>query len=231
MDLNVIGNYKSRKILYDISFKDFIEMMKDPGFSQKKIVEKARTLDKDSVEYAEIKATLPCIVFNFNHSTSVRGNTVTRPTGFLYLDVDNEEVPEDLKDHPLVHGLWKTLSSKGYAVVVKVEGLNKDNLKSLSKSVAETLDIPYDTKAVSIDRLHVIGYDEDIYYNENSITFSYKESNESVVSLPLYVSNKRIEGGATNKLRFNNLQDVVNSMDLEFNGEVSLDFKDNKNLF
>lgn len=203
--------------------------MKTPSIPHRKVVELAISLERKSKEYQEIKASLPCIVFTFLHDKIVRGNTVVEPTGYIYLDVDDEEIDERLYSNPYVHALWKTLSGKGYAILVKVKGVNKDNLKAVTKAIAETLDIPYDSKAVSIDRLHVVGFDSDIYYNKESTEFKFKES---VTNLTIFNNKKSIrivrESTKNKKLRFNNFEEIVEGLNLDFNGEASLDMKDNK---
>ena len=55
-----------------------------------------------------------------------------------------------------------------YVISCKSRRLNSLQSKTATTEIARLLDIPHDTQAVSIDRLTVLSYDPNAYYNDNT---------------------------------------------------------------
>ncbi|UII77151.1 hypothetical protein LV716_05010 [Flagellimonas sp. HMM57] len=125
---------------------------------------KARELGKGTEGYRQIKTDkIPCTTINFNHDGYVQGSTITNPTGYMFMDVDEDTMGD--VDMNYVAAYWKSLSNQGYSVIVKVNDLYPDGLKESYQQVGELLDLKYDEAAISKDRLTVLSYDTKAYYN------------------------------------------------------------------
>ncbi|EQB92699.1 hypothetical protein HZP64_00185 [Elizabethkingia anophelis] len=227
------------------SFQDIEEIVnfiKNPPVEHINLVNQARSLDKKSTEYGNIKRNkLPAVSMAFNFSKDyIKGENIDSPTGYLYLDVDGKTELDFEINTTYVCACWRSLSNTGIALVVKVEGLTTDNLKPATAEIARLLDIPYDPKAVSIDRLTVLPYDPNAYYNDKTdiipiaklLPYDSEVIAESEKSTHFNTINKvNTIGYECNgyKLRFNNLNELLQPLNIQFDENGFYDLgKDNK---
>lgn len=227
------------------SFQDIEEIVnfiKNPPVEHINLVNQARSLDKKSTEYGNIKIRkLPAVSMAFNFSKDyIKGENIDSPTGYLYLDVDGETELDFEINTTYVCARWRSLSNTGIALVVKVEGLTADNLKPATAEIARLLDIPYDPRAVSIDRLTVLPYDPNAYYNDKTdiipiaklLPYDSEVIAESEKSTHFNTINKvNTKGYECNgyKLRFNNLNELLQPLNIQFDENGFYDLgKDNK---
>ncbi|MDR6546693.1 hypothetical protein J2810_002753 [Chryseobacterium rhizosphaerae] len=230
------------------SFKNIgevVEFIKSPPTEHLELVQHARTLERDSSEYREIKTTrLPAITINFSFSDGyITGKNVAESTGYLYIDVDNRTEYDFDINTTYVCAYWRSLSNIGLTLVVKVDGLTPDNFKAATQEIARILDIPYDSRAVSIDRLTVLSYDPNAYYNDNVDVFPVAEvvpeqpvelvQDSSAVKSPHYNTILKTNSIGYDyigvKLRFNNLDELLHDYNIVFDENGLYDFgKDNK---
>ena len=176
---NIITNVKKRTVIDTISLDELITQLKNPSVVHKKIVDKARELGKNSAEYDDIKKSLPCFVPNYTHNSYVKTDTIIKSTGFIYIDVDYE-LSLDFSKFSFIVASWKSLSGIGSGLLIALDdsvdiGTDLKTMRAIINDVCSTLDIKPDSCAVSRDRLNVIGYDYDTYYNKNYT--KYKVSN------------------------------------------------------
>lgn len=168
---NIITNVKNRTVVGNISLDELVTQLKNPSIMHKKIVDKARILGKNSLEYDNIKKSLPCFVPNYIHNSYVKIDTIDKSTGFIYIDVDYE-LSLDFSKFSFIAASWKSLSGIGSGILVALDdsvdiGTDLKTMRAIINDICSTLDIKPDSCAVSRDRLNVIGYDYDVYYNEN----------------------------------------------------------------
>src|SRR5699024_978387 len=152
-NINIINSITNRQISSNITLEGLVDFIKNPNSPHVPFINSARSFGKGSVAYDSIKKNnIPCAILNFNHSKGyVKGNTVSKPTGYLYIDVDNSLDVDLSSDH--ISAYWKSLSGTGYSIVVAVKGLTKSNYKSATIEVSDLLDLPLDKGAISIDRV------------------------------------------------------------------------------
>lgn len=221
-----------------MTLRDLVAYIKNPDNSHKDKVLLARKAGKGSSVYDSIKKTeIPCAVLNFTHSKGyVRGNTVSKPTGYLYIDVDGC-LDIDLSS-PYISAYWKSLSGTGYSIVVAVKGLTKKNYKEATLEVSEVLDLPIDKGAISIDRLTCISYDPDAYYNPNAEVYtitSKKGASQSTTPLYssslLYLSSMGSAPSCTlsPEIRVSTIDDLYSGID--FNGEPVYDLGSKRGMY
>ncbi|MCT3728204.1 hypothetical protein HZQ82_14080 [Elizabethkingia anophelis] len=241
--INKIESCKKRQITDSFqNIGDLVEFIKSPPPEHIELVNHARTLDRDSEEYKNIKINrMPAVSVGFNFANGyIKGENIFSPTGYLYIDVDGLTEEDFEINTAYVCAYWRSLSNTGMSIVVKVEGLTSDNLKIATSKIAELLDIPYDDRAVSIDRLTVLTYDPNAYYNDNTevipIDMLLPDDTEAIVH-----STKSTHFNTINKdnllgyectgykLRFNNLNELLQPLDIQFDENGFHDLgKDNK---
>lgn len=206
---NIIDNFSS--------LEDVVNYVRTEQRVEYNYILQARKAGKGTDEYEKIKLNnLPCVIINFNHHNYVNSTTITNPTGYLYFDIDNQNELPNL-DYNFIAAYWKSLSNSGYSIIVKVNGLLPINLKESYQYVGNKLNLHYDINAISPDRLTVLSFDPMAYYNDNPYEFNLnyienthynKEKNNLIgVNCNGYNFEKN-----TNKIRFNNLDEMIESV-------------------
>lgn len=197
---------------------EVVEFILNPPPEHLALVQHARTLERDSGEYRAIKTIrLPAITINFNFSDGyIKGANVAEPTGYLYIDIDSQ-TEQDLEiNTAYVCAYWRSLSNTGLTLVVKVDGLTPDNFKIATQEIASVLDIPFDKRAVSIDRLTVLSYDPNAYYNDNVEIFPVAE----MIPVELVQDSSAVDTEKSthyNTINYNSIGYDCNGYNLRFN--------------
>lgn len=236
MSLNIINSITDRSIKDNMSLEGLVGFIKNPSVDHKDKVELARKYGKGSEVYNSIKKTqIPCAILNFTHSKGyVRGNTVSKPTGYLYIDVDGN-LDIDLSSE-YISAYWKSLSGTGYSIVVAVKGLAKSNYKSATMEVSDLLDLPLDKGAISIDRVTCISYDPNAYYNPNAIVYNIqsKSDNKGISQYATKYNNLSLMGSSLldtlgQSIRVSTIDDLYKGID--FNGEPIYDLGSKRGMY
>ncbi|WP_336963264.1 BT4734/BF3469 family protein [Chryseobacterium contaminans] len=225
--------------------KEVIKFIRNPPPEHIELVQYARSLERGSDEYKAIKIyKLPAVTINFQYSNNyITGKNLDKPTGYLYIDVDNL-TEQDLKiNTAYVCAYWRSLSDKGLTLVVKVDGLTPENFKIATQEIANALDIPYDPQAVSIDRLTVLSYDSNAYYNDNveifpipellanldsDVTVEHSGNRTQFFRDTIIKDNSLIGIHCNGKIRYHNLDEVTKDMVFEYNDQGIHDCGQNK---
>lgn len=240
--INKISHCTNRAITDSFqNIEEVVEFIKFPPTEHVYLVQYARTLERGSIDYQKIKKyQLPAISINFNFSDGyIVGKNVAESTGYLYIDVDGK-TEQDLEiNTAYVCAYWRSLSNTGLTLVVKVDGLTPDNFKIATQEIAKLLDVPFDSKAVSIDRLTVLSYDPNAHYNDNVEVFPIAElvSGQSVelsntgsknFRNTIIKDNSLIGIHCDGKIRYNNLDEVTKGMDIIYDDRGIYDCGSNK---
>lgn len=231
----IVSNIYNRSVIATITIDEFVNEVRSPGLATRYQINKAREVYSTSPEkkndslYKSIKNSLPCITFLNTFDKYVSNENIIKSTGYMYIDVDNIDFI-DLKNHSFVVCYWKSLSNNGYGIVIKYDVNSVLDLQDCVSELSEVLGISLDKNAVSKDRLNVISYDENIYYNKNYTEYTF--NNKKMVSNTyintnlinrLQVIDTTYEEG---NLRFSNLEELIKSYD--FDGNPFIDLGDNK---
>lgn len=235
--INKIINCKKRNIVDSFNnIEEVVEFIKSPNQEHFELVEYARTLDRSSDEYRDIKTNkLPAISINFTFNNGyITGKNASDPTGYLYLDIDGLTENDIEINKTYVCAYWRSLSNTGITIVIKVSGLNHHNYQEATREIAKLLDLPYDKNAVSIDRLTVLSYDPKAFYNDNTEVIPVQDllPENPPPDLPTksthYNNNLRYntKGYDCNgyELRFNNLDEVLADYPIKFDNDGVYDF-------
>lgn len=169
------------------------------------LIQNSRKHGKGSEEYVKIKTFyLPTVRFNFLFDGYAKNENIIASTGLIYLDADNVDT---IPNSEYIFAKWKSLSGLGYGILVRVEGLTKDNHHETYNSLASLIDIDADAGGRKATQQTVLSYDPDLYYNENSKVYVCKK-------VSLTNINKERKGIRANdtfldegKIRFHNIGD------------------------
>ncbi|RXM39624.1 hypothetical protein BOQ62_10655 [Chryseobacterium sp. CH21] len=228
---SIIQNVKNRNIIGQInSVAGFVEHLKDAKRVEVSQILKLREIDKKSKEYQAIKIILPSICFNYTFKNNyVNSENADESTGFLYFDIDGEK--DFNYDTTYITALWKSVGGNGFGLLVKVRNLVKENFKESYEHIVDILGIPYDKSCNDCSRVNIISFDTEAHYNENAVEIDLSEFNTTIIhavkKLPHFNSNKNknlgysLNGG---NIRFNNLSDILEEKDFEFNKDGYYDF-------
>lgn len=228
---SLIQNVKNRNIIgYINSVEEFVNHLKNEKRTEVAEILKLREIKDKNKEYQGIKVELPSICFNYTFKNNyVNTDNADESTGYLYFDIDGEESFD--YDTTYVTALWKSVGGNGFGLLVKVRNLVKENFKDSYEHIIDILGIPYDKSCNDCSRVNIISFDTEAHYNENAGEIDLLEFNTTIVrpvkKLPHYSSNKinflgyDHNGG---KIRFNNLSDVLDKKDFEFNKDGYYDF-------
>ncbi len=192
-----------------------VNYVKSSDRPEVKHILKARELGKGTEGYRQIKTDkIPCTTINFNHDRYVQGSTITNPTGYMFMDVDDDTMGD--VDLNYIAAYWRSLSNQGYSVIIKVTDLSPGNLTESYRQVGELLDIRYDKAAISQDRLTVLSYDTEAYFNTD-----YREVELNLKKRTHFntIQNTLSLGYQCNGsfLRYDNLEETVSGLNFEIN--------------
>ena len=221
--INYFENIFSPIVGGEIDVYDFLDRMSNPDSITKDSILEARSLKKNGDEdgYQKIKKSLACYTLNFSFDGKKSNDTIKKPTGFIYLDVDN--VPNIDLSNPYIFAAWSSISGRGLGVLVKIDGLTLENFKLNYKAIGEALNITVDYNAAKPTQYTIQSYDENLYINNDSTTWV---ANNPVTPTSLAYKKKKAryvnERGANETINYDNLHE------LDFNGQDYLIFADEK---
>ena len=209
--ISCYNNIKDPRVLGEIDMSDFLECVRSPDALTKKLINQAREHKSNGKkqEYNSIKEALSCFTLNFSFGSKKANSTLKAPSGYIYIDIDGEE-EVDLENE-LIYASWKSLSGTGRGVLVKVEGLSLENFKTTYSDVANAINVKADEYAAKATQYNVHSYDEDIYINEESLTWYAKEVIRNTPYALIYKRKKRKDSGGmgvTDKWQYNNIPDL-----------------------
>ena len=206
--INKFKNGQNSLVQKNITIDEALSTIKNGDENLNTILD-LRKLGKSSSLYADIKISkLPTFRFNFKFNGKASNDNIIEPTGLLYLDVDGDTQIDTT--NPYIFASWKSLSETGLGILVKVDGLTKDNFKDNYIAITDLLGLKVDMNACKATQQTVLSFDNNLYENKNSITF--KAINQKVSSSVIKEKKEGcIELNETflksSKIRFNNLGD------------------------
>lgn len=178
---------KSPYVKRTISIEDIFEIIKT-GDGNQELITEARNFGKNTQEYDAIKINqLPSVRFNFNFNTKAADRNIKAATGLIYIDIDDVDSIDN--NNHFIFASWKSLSSTGYGILVKIDGLTLDNFSTNYLEVSTILGIKSDIGAKKATQQTILSYDANIYVNNSSSVFTAKQK----------VSFSRIKCGAQKK--------------------------------
>lgn len=202
---------KSPIVINEVPIEAILQEIKTGGENHDLLLE-ARNQGKNTPLYESIKTKeLNTFTPNatFNHTRNL--NAIKNLSGLVYLDIDGCTKIDF--DNPYIYSTWLSLSGTGRGVLVKAEGLNKDNFSLAYASIAKDIGIDVDHNCKDLTRQVVISYDPNIHININSKTFDCKGLVlKKGINTPLTVPYKEKKRGICERkgdknIRYDNIED------------------------
>ena len=215
------------------SIEEWVDYLKNEERKEVSTIKKLRNLKKGEDEYDKIKKTLPTIFYNYSFKENyVKESNADVPTGFLFFDIDDNNFCDF--DYKYISVCWRSVGGNGYGLLVKVKNLNKDFFKESYNYIGtEILKIPFDKACNHLARANFISYDKDVIYNPNSeiidLTQFNSNQNKNAQNNNIIKSNTDRIYYYGQKIRFNNLSDIIAGQNIVYNEKGVFDFgKNNK---
>lgn len=192
MMTNIFQNMKNRNVNSICNIKEVMEFIKSGQFKEE--IETARSFGKGHPIFEMIKSTTPTFTPNGTFNEIRKVDHLNGLSGLIYLDIDHPIDTEKLNGIPFIYSYWKSISGKGYGLLVKTEGLTINNFKTSWTYLNDyflDIGIHIDPNTKDISRQCVISYDPDICINPEVIPLSIKDipvksiltSNSNAVSM------------------------------------------------
>lgn len=192
MMTNIFQNMKNRNVNSICTIKEVMEFIKSGQFKEE--IETARSFGKGHPIFEMIKSTTPTFTPNGTFNEIRKVDHLNGLNGLIYLDIDHPIDTEKLNGIPFIYSYWKSISGKGYGLLVKTEGLTINNFKTSWTYLNDyflDIGIHIDPNTKDISRQCVISYDPDICINPEVIPLPIKDipvksifiSNSNAVSL------------------------------------------------
>ena len=200
---------KAPKVKQVLSIEDVLQIIKN-GDEYLQIINTARLYGKGSAIYDNIKTNLlPSFRFNFLFEDSASNKNIIASTGLIYLDVDGVDT---IPTNDYIFASWKSLSNKGYGLLVKVDNLTLDNYSNVYNQLTEIIGINSDAGARKATQQTILSYDKNLYCNPNSNIYNYSE-NKKVSNHPILeereeciVTNDTFLSIDSDTIQFNNIE-------------------------
>lgn len=192
MKINLYQNLKSPTVSQSINIHEWFDQIKNSKHS--KLIQSARFFGKGSNGYESIKTNLiPCVTLNFLFKDKKTNANILDSTGFLYFDIDNSSFLPNNAIKSKIFAMYRSFGGKGWAVIVKVEGLTIQNYSETFDFIAKDLEIEQylDKGAKKATQYSVLSYDPNIYLNNTPFLYSSKVKNDPLGNTNSLLINKR----------------------------------------
>jgi hypothetical protein len=143
---------------------DWFEFIKESSFSQTITSARAGLLD-----YTEVKLnSTPCVTYNFLYDKYKKDKNIICSTGLMYIDIDDPSFDVTKVDANKIYSIYHSFGGLGYGIVVKIDGLTKENFNHNYKLVVKDLGLEeyIDLNAAKASQYNVLSYDPDILVNK-----------------------------------------------------------------
>jgi hypothetical protein len=170
MLVNYFSSIYSPVFTETLSIEDILSSIRDGKWSSQ--VYKARTLGKGSFGYDKVKLGLPCVTFNFRFKGSKNNANIDCPTGLIYIDADGLDY---FNPNEWVYASWRSVSGKGYSILVKVDGLNQSNYSDAYNKASSLIGVVADSNARKATQSTFLSWDPSLYINTDSNTLSLEK--------------------------------------------------------
>lgn len=197
--LDYFASLYNWNVYKEISVKELLEEIKN-GNSLKGRIEQARRVGKGNEGYDKAKKSLPLVTWMFKFDGYKEEANILCSTRLLYFDIDKEtakqpifsenvEQPNSQQpsfdinsiDKKKIYAYWKSVSNEGYSIIVKANGITKENFDLNYKLIAKELGIEHvmDKNAKKKSQATFISYDPDIFVNESAFVFEATNTEET----------------------------------------------------
>jgi len=175
--------------------------------------------DKDKIKGIKTKykkEIIPCYSPTWVYQNKRIENDIINVNQILYIDIDAQEFKIDELDKDKVLLYYKTMSNKGWAVLVATENLNINNFKEYYTNITRDLGIEkyYDKNVVRYHMAMTMSHDPDIFINSNNLfKFRYESTNNrkpGIITKSAFYDNQNTENYSRlySGLRYDNIDEL-----------------------
>lgn len=158
-----------------ISIESSLKRIMD-GNSKDKVIEIRNEADKEKRNY--LKKSLPCVCYGGKFSQR-EDDKLMSPSGYICLDFDGydsvgdaEKYKSELTKCKFIYSTWISPSGQGVKALVRIPR-NSSKYKNIFFSLMEYFDVDeWDASSQNISRVCYESWDENIYINKNSDTYT-----------------------------------------------------------
>lgn len=229
-EINVYEKINKPQVKKNIKLEEWFNEIKQNDFTD--IFAEARRIGKkdqfgnSNDRYNQLKERVPCVTYNFTFDKYKLDKNIISSTGILYFDVDTEDKKNkdfDISnlDTSKILAYYKSFGGNGYAILVRVKGLNQANFFNSYNHILSELKIEnyFDKNARKKNQYNVLSYDKDIFINYNSFEFDVTNfTNTDKGFAPqskkhlgynkqIYSSERGVDSNT--QIRFNNFLDLI----------------------
>jgi hypothetical protein len=215
--VNKFKNGKNNYVTETITIDKVLSIIKNGDDNLKKINE-ARAIGKGNPSFDDVKMSLPSFRFNFKFHTKVSNANIISSTGLIYIDVDDCDSIDLTNKY--IFAAWKSISTTGFGILVKVNGLGLNNYSDTYNAISIELGLKTDVGARKATQQTILSYDPNLFHNDNSLVF--KAINKSIIQS---YTERREERKLivlkdtfikSDKIRFDNVSDYFIDNESEF---------------
>ena len=167
--LNYYNNIQNMNVVSGITSTKWFNLVKESKYSER--ITAARNGELD---YNQTKRELPCITYNFLFYKYKKDANIISGTGLMYIDIDNPLFDVKLLDLTKVFAYHRSFGGSGYAIIIRVEGLTKDNFKTNYLNICDNLNLSsyIDINAIKASQFNVLSFDTNLFVNADSFVFN-----------------------------------------------------------
>ena len=207
--INVFSKIQSSEVENTIPITEWLDAIKNPPKSELEKILKTRKFDKGNKTYVQLKESLPTATYNFLFDEFRRNDNIITSTGLLFIEIDDTSFDIKTLNSDHLYATYKSLSNKGYHIIVKVDNLTVNNFDNFYEYVCKELGITnyYDKNSKKLSQQTVLSFDKDIFINEDSTLFKLEEEkSKKVQSLKLEERKENVCVNALFLNEFNNIK-------------------------
>ena len=157
----------------------FLERIKD-GYWQDIVLPIRTITDKEARAVAKQKAPSVTISGTFS---SREDKGLTKPSGFIAIDIDGVEDTAELKSllctDQHVYAAFVSISGRGLCLIMKINpARHSEAFQGISEYLYNSYQQIVDPTSINVSRLRFVSYDPDLYINENAEKFTQYPKNK-----------------------------------------------------
>jgi len=139
--------------------------------------------DKGKEAANELKKKLPAVVWSGTFENGVKNENLTQHSGFACIDFDEvgniDLLKTELKKDNLIYSFWISPRGNGIKALVKMNPIkddaeHKEYYDALINRFKSTYSINPDEHCRNVSRLCYVGYDKDLFINDDSVSWTEK---------------------------------------------------------
>lgn len=167
----------------DITIKEAVDLI--GGDTYKEAITLLRSVADNPNSFKVLKDRLDYFTFSGTFKKRLTDSLI-KHSGFIGLDLDDVENLDEARSlvcaDNIVHCCFVSPSGKGLKIIIKINPkLHLESFKALQLYFTEKFNLELDKGVNDVARACYVSHDPDIFYNEKSVVFKFKETKEVAI--------------------------------------------------